>query len=173
MNIREALFLEQTKLQRDSIVNWIGKNPKRFTILFSCFVDDDHRLAQYASWPLSVCVEQYPQLIAPHFADLLNRLEDPKQHAAIRRNGIRLLQFIAIPEVYQGRVMNICFRFLEDPASAIAVKAFSIEVLYQLSKIYPEIRSEVRQLLQLQLEAGAPPAVKAKAKRFILSETNE
>ncbi|MFM2360154.1 MAG: hypothetical protein RLY16_2147 [Bacteroidota bacterium] len=166
MNIKDALFQEQSKAQRNNIVNWVGKSSKRFAILFACFVDDNHRLAQYASWPLSVCVEQHPHLIEPHFTDLLNRLEDPSQHAAIRRNGIRLLQFITIPEAYQGRVMDICFRFLEHPKSAIAVKAFSIEVLWNLAQIYPEIISEVSQIINMQLDT-ASPAIRNKAKIFL------
>ena len=46
--------------------------------------------------------------------------------------------------------MDICFRYVESPNEAVAIKAFSLTVLYNLSKLYPEIIPEVKTLIEIQ-----------------------
>lgn len=47
--------------------------------------------------------------------------------------------------------MNICFAYLESPAEALAIKVFSMTVLGNLAKLYPEIIPELKLLIEDQL----------------------
>jgi hypothetical protein len=47
--------------------------------------------------------------------------------------------------------MNTCFKFLESPTEALAVKVFSMTVLVNLAKQYPEIVPEIKILIEDQL----------------------
>jgi len=40
--------------------------------------------------------------------------------------------------------MDICFRCVASPKEAVAVKAFSLTVLGNLAKLYPEILPEIK-----------------------------
>jgi hypothetical protein len=57
---------------------------------------------------------------------------------------------VDIPEKFHGEVMEICFKYVESSTEAVAVKAFSLTVLNNLSKQYPEILPEVRLLIEEQ-----------------------
>jgi hypothetical protein len=133
------------------IVAWVGNDQKRFDALFKMFVSNEYRLAQQSAWPLSYCVEAYPDLIKKHFATLIQNLNKPQQHNAIKRNTIRILQFVAIPKKYQGSIMNICFDFIQDIQEKPAVKAFALTVLENLSKQYPEITAELCLIIEEQM----------------------
>jgi hypothetical protein len=65
-------------------------------------------------------------------------------HRAVKRNVVRLLQFVEIPWKLHGEVMNYCFDFIADVKEAAAVKAFSLTILENLCQQYPDInlRSE-------------------------------
>ncbi len=39
--------------------------------------------------------------------------------------------------------MALCFEYIASPTEAVAVKAFSLSILQNLSKHYPEIRQEI------------------------------
>ena len=67
---------------------------------------------------------------------------------AVKRNTMRLLQYAGIPEKYQGEVMNLCFDYIISPTEKPAVKAFSLTVLENLSKIYPEIKQELKTVIE-------------------------
>ena len=106
------------------------------------------------------------EFIKDNFGKLLKNLEKPRLHGSIKRNSIRLLQHISIPKKYQGQVMNFCFEYLESPTEEVAIKAFSITVLGNLAKQYPEIIPEVKLLIEDQLSQQTA-AFKSRGKAFL------
>lgn len=139
MNLREEILKEHSKAQCDKIVAWVGSSQKKFEELFHLFLTGEYRVNQRAAWPVSYCVIAHPAFIKKNFDKLLENLKKPDLHNSIKRNSIRLLQHVDIPETYQGEIMEICFKYVESPTEAVAIKAFSLTVLENLSKKYPEI----------------------------------
>jgi hypothetical protein len=78
----------------------------------------------------------------------LKNLEKPNLHNSVKRNTVRLLQDIAIPKKFQGQVMNLCFDYISSPDEAAAVKAFSLTILENLSNQYPEIKPELKTIIE-------------------------
>lgn len=138
---------------------------KDSTNWYPFFLGTEYRVIQRASWPLSNIAIAYPHLIKKHLKKIITNLRQPKLHSAVKRNTTRLLQHIPIPRALQGEVMNHCFRFIENPQEAVAVKAFSLSILYNLSKQYPEILPEIKAIISAQME-WQTPAFKARAKVF-------
>ena len=151
MNLREEILKEHSKAQCNKIVEWVGDSEKRFHELFHLFLTDIYRVTQRAAWPVSYCVIAHPEFIRNNFEKLIKNLHKPGLHDSIKRNSIRLLQNLDIPEKYCGEIMDICFSYLASPKETIAVKVFSMTVLGNLSKKYPEIIPEIKALLEEQL----------------------
>jgi hypothetical protein len=166
MNLRKQLLKEHSKANCDSITRWIGHSQQRFDELFHLFLQDEYRVVQRAAWPLSYAIIAHPQFIKKHFAGLLKNLQKPGIHDAVKRNTIRLLQDIEIPKKYQGRVMDICFGYIASPGEPVAVKAFSLTVLGNLSRQYPEIIPEIKLLIEENYERETA-AFKTRAKKFL------
>ena len=171
MDLREEILKEHSKAQCDRIVQWVGNSNLRFNKLFQLFLHGEYRVTQRAAWPVSYCVQAHPEFIGNNFGKLLKNLEKPNLHDSIKRNSVRLLQHVAIPKKYQGQVMNICFEYLESPTTAVAIKAFSLTVLGNLAKQYPEIVSEVKLLIEDQLPHQTA-AFKSRANTFLKSVEN-
>ncbi len=148
MNIKTALLKEHSKKQCAAIVKFIGNDQKKFDELFDLFLHHEYRVVQRAGWPISYCVEKYPDLIKKHFPKLLKNVEKKGIHDAVKRNTVRLLQYVEIPEKFHGQVMDLCFRYISSPAEAVAIKAFSITVLQNLAKRYPEIVNEIKLVIE-------------------------
>jgi hypothetical protein len=147
MDLRSTILAEHSKAQCDKIVEWVGSSQQRFNQLFQLFLQDEYRVTQRASWPVSHCVEANPTLMKSNFGKLVKNLQKPNLHNAIKRNTVRLLQYVDIPKKYQGEVMNCCFEFVANPREAVAIKAFSLTVLGNLAKQYPEIIPEIKLLI--------------------------
>lgn len=152
MNLREQLLKEHSKSNCLKVVKWIGDSPARFTELIELFLKDEYRVVQLAAWPMSCVAEAHPEMIRKHLPRLVKNLERTDTHPAVRRNTIWLLQHIEIPEKYQGQVMNLCFEYIADPQEKAAVKAFSLTVLENLSKLYPEIRPELKTIIEERMD---------------------
>ncbi len=148
MKLREQILKEHSKANCLAIVDWIGDSQARFDELFGLFLNDEYRVVQRASWALSNAVIAHPNFIQKHFSQLLKNLEKLNLHGSVKRNTVRLLQDIAIPKKLQGQVMNLCFNYISSPEEAAAVKAFSLTILENLSKEYPEIKTELKTIIE-------------------------
>ena len=166
MNLRATILAEHSKAQKDKIVKWVGSDQKRFDELFGLFLNDEYRVVQRAAWPLSYCVQRHPQLIRKHFIKLVKNLRHPNLHDAVKRNTVRILQDIPIPEKLHGEVMDICFGYILDPKEKVAVKAFSLTVLQNLSRQYPDIRNEIKVIIEERWEHETA-AFRSRAKKIL------
>jgi hypothetical protein len=166
MHLIPQLLQAHTKENCNLIVAWVGNNQKRFDELFACFLSDDKRLVQVSSWPLSFCVEAHPILIKKHFAAFIKNLDKPAQHEAVKRHSLRILQFVVIPKKYEGIVMNICFNFIQNIAEKPTTKVFSLVVLENLVKQYPEIKEELHLIIETQMPYESA-GFKSRGKRIL------
>jgi hypothetical protein len=165
MDLLKLLRAEHSKKQTDRIVAYIGEDKERFAALIELFFKGEYRITQRAAWPLSYCVRRHPELISPYYKRLLDNLGRKDIHVAVIRNTVRLLQDVSIPKRYHGRVMSICFDFEADVETPIAVKAFALTILGNLAAEYPEIRSELKLIIEGQWEQ-ATPAFRSRARKL-------
>lgn len=172
MNIKEALLEEHSRKQCDNIVRYIGKDQKRFDELVMIFLNGEYRVMQRAAWPLSYCVTANPVFIKTHLKKIIQNLKKPGLHNAVRRNTMRLLRDIEIPEALHGEVMSICFQYIAEPKEMVAIKAFSLTVLGRLAKIYPEIIPELKLTIEDQLPHQTA-AFKVRAKKLLKAFENK
>lgn len=151
MDLRKTILKNYSRSTRDAVVSWVGKSPGRFDELIQVFLDGPYRITQRASWPLSVCVEQHPTLVAPHLKRLVSLLGKPDLPVAVKRNIVRLLQFVEIPKSLHGQVAKVCFRFLMDSKETIAVRVFSMTVLAGISRTNGDLMRELKLVVEDQL----------------------
>jgi hypothetical protein len=166
MDLRKTILAEHSKAQTNKIIKWIGMDQKRFDELFKLFLKDEYRVVQRAAWPLSYCVINHPQLIKKHFSKLIKNLAKPDIGDSVKRNTVRLLQHIPIPEKYHGEIMNRCFNYISDPQEKVAVKAFSLTILQRLSCEYPEIKPELRTIIDSRWDYETA-AFRTRAKKLL------
>jgi hypothetical protein len=168
MNLRETILAEHSKANCNKIVKWVGNSQPLFDELFDLFLNSEYRVNQRAAWPISYCVIDHPHFIKKHFSKLIKNLHKPGIHDSIKRNSVRLLQHIEIPKKFHGEVMDICFHYISSPNEPVAIKAFSLTILQNLSKDYPEIKNE----LKLVIEDRWPhetAAFRSRAKKILRS----
>ena len=164
MNIKDKLEQQHNKPTTLKIVNYIGKDKKKFKELITIFFESDYRLSQRSAWPLSEVVILYPNLIKPYFSKLIKKLNQPNQHPAIHRNILRILQEVEIPKNYQSQILDCCFKFILNPAQPIAIIAFSITVAAKICKPYKELIDELLLVLQTLQIHPQSPAIKVRIK---------
>ncbi|RPE08332.1 hypothetical protein EGT74_14860 [Chitinophaga lutea] len=167
MHLRNDILKEHSRENTLRIAKWIGNKPDRVTALMELFLHDEYRVVQRAAWILSHVAEKHPALVEPHLHQMVDRMGHPGIPVAVKRNVVRILQFLPVPENLQGPVMDYCFRFLEDPQETVAVRAFSMTVLANLAEQYPEIRNEIVLLIEDQLREGATPGFKSRGKKTL------
>lgn len=114
------------------------------------FFSQDYRTCQRASWIVAHCADQNLDLIAPYLDKMVKNLANDINDAT-KRNTVRILQMVDIPKKLLEDCLNYCFSYLESGIEPIAIKVFSMTVLYNISNNIPEIKNELKILIEDQL----------------------
>lgn len=155
MNLEAEILKEHSKKQTLKIVDYIGNDKHRFATLMDLFLEGGYRITQRSAWAVSCCAEKHPELIIPWLEKIIDNLGKPL-HDAVKRNTVRILQDLDIPEKLQGKVADKCFHFLASRKEPVAVKVFSMTVLGNLCIKEPALANELKLLIEEQLPYATP-----------------
>lgn len=167
MDLEKRLLLEHSKKNSLSIANYLLEKPEQFTRLLACLKSENVIIAQRAAMVLSALYDQRPEIVNKHVSELIELLFEEHKHVAISRNIIRVLQSCEIPENLQSAVFDYCLNEIQDPKSAIAVKAFSMQVLYNVCYQFPELSQELIPILENELARNQSKGVQARGKNIL------
>lgn len=166
MDLKREILKEHGRKQAHKIADYCAASPSRFKSLIDTYLAGPYRITQRASWPLSICAEKHPALIKPHLKKLLDFMTKPGVHDAVKRNTMRLLQFVDVPKRNQAQVIYLCFDFLQQPKEAIAVRVFAMTSLSRVIADKPELQKELRIILEDYLPYGTA-AFRSRASKLI------
>jgi len=156
MDLQVEIARAGSRKQVEKIVKYVGGDAARFALIVSVFLRGPYRLTQRAAQPLGYCVERYPELIAPHLKKILDLLDQPDAPVAVKRNMLRMLQFTELPKKFQGRIIQRCFDLLMDKREPVAVHVFAMSVLNRLVQDIPEMKQELRLIIEDRLPYASP-----------------
>lgn len=160
MGIREAVWIAESAIANDEIL------AKLLDYSFS----DDKKLAFRASWTLSKVHDKIPEAVMPHLNRMIESL-DTIDNESVQRSFLRIVSLSDLNLVSarnQGILADHCFRMMKSGISAIAIKAYSMETIYKLTKIYPGLANELSATVNM-LGGEIPAGLLARA-RIILKK---
>jgi 8-oxo-dGTP diphosphatase len=133
------------------------ENPAVFLKLFEYSHSSDKKLAFRASWTLTKVCDKFPEIIYPYLSQIVDVLDKLDNESALR-SFLRIISLSDIEKIDRrkhGIVADYCFNVLKSGYSAVAVKAYSMEILYRLSLIYPELANELSTTIRILMEDGS------------------
>ncbi|MCU0359709.1 MAG: HEAT repeat domain-containing protein [Bacteroidia bacterium] len=164
MNIQEALESGHTKKITNQIILYVGRDKERFNELILIFFGKDKKLQQRAAWPLGYLAEGNPRLIEPHLNQLIHMLEKQDNHPAVARCILRIFQEYDMPDTYHGELIDLCFRFILNPSTPIAIRAYAITTAANIAAPYPELKREMLLVLNELSQEDQRPALRVRLK---------
>jgi hypothetical protein len=139
------------------IANSAVENPVIFRKLIDYSYSDDDKLAFRSSWILAKVCDKEPAIIYPYLSEIVATLKNLNNESAQRS----LLRIISLSEMnklskkHHGLLTDHCFEALKSNFSSIAIKAYSMEILYKLSKIYPGLVHELSATINMLQGEGS------------------
>jgi len=133
-------------------------NPDIFRKLLEFSYSDDSKLAFRASWVLSKACDVYPEMVDPYLPGMIETLAKIDNEST-QRSFLRIIAFSDLGKIsnkQHGLLADHCFAALKSGFSAIAIKAYSMDILYRLALIYPELTHELSATINmLEVEGSA------------------
>lgn len=148
MHTREVEYIAHSALQ----------DPGVLRMLFACSLSDDRKLASHSSWVLTRVADKSLGIFndyAPRIIDALGKIANE----SVQRSFLKIITRVEIGNLstrHQGLLADHCFSALKSGSTAIAIKAYSMDILFSLALIYPELVHELTETINmLQGEASA------------------
>lgn len=133
--------------------------------LLRLIIQSDDRSAIVASWIVSHAAEYTPGIIdSKRSSQILNRLK-LTQKGTIKRNLIRIFQFVILEGKQTFELLDIAFGFFENPKEEIAVRAFALTCLEKHLDQFPEIIPEIEFIIEREYETLTPAFI-ARVRNF-------
>lgn len=161
------LLQGQARNTVDEVILWAGDNPAKFKILVETMAGNlDQPIRDRASWALGYIAIDNPNLLKYHWDVFVNLLVNKKTSGPIKRNLVRFMQEVEVPDKYQGKVTDRCFELVNDPQEDIAIRAFAMTVLGNMVDKYPELGCELKISIE-ELLPYASAGLKNRAEKIL------
>lgn len=167
MDFYKALDTDSSKKIIDLVSDAVGNNPDNFKQVFDILLLEIPQISSRAGRVVTLSCEKYPELIKPYLHDLIKKLPKMKNQAVLRSVlKIFMLNMKLIKsEKEESILLDNCLRYLAEKEYEIAVKAYSMDILYKLSKRYPELCYEIAAVIKNQLPYSSA-GIKSRAKQL-------
>jgi 8-oxo-dGTP diphosphatase len=155
--LREMVNRMMSMQEAEWIATSAIENPAIFEKLLEYSFSGDNKLAFRSSWTLTKVCDRYPEMIYPHLSTIIEALPNIENESAMRSllRIISLSDMERISEKLHGLLADQCFSLLRSGFSAIAIKAYSMEILYRLVLKYPELRNELTATISMLQPEGS------------------
>jgi hypothetical protein len=162
----ERLLLEEhSRARTEEVAMLIGGNADHFEIAWDIFCNSAPPLPQRMAWVLTVVTDAHPSLAVRYAASLAARLPY-LVHPAEVRAALRILMSTEIPTQSVGELVQCLYPWLEDPKLPAATRVFSMQILYNISNLEPELKRELAFVIETRAQE-ASPAFKARARTIL------
>ncbi len=136
----------------DGISAFVLKNPEFFPNIMELMFNNPGRVGRHAAWAATKCVEKENNWIIDYIPEIVHSVRN-FEHPAFQRQCMKMLSLAPLPENLIGELFDICVEFyLSDLPTA--VKIFSMQVMYNISRMEPELKPELIDLIESRLEYG-------------------
>ncbi|MBN2482030.1 MAG: hypothetical protein JXB19_09840 [Bacteroidales bacterium] len=143
---------DSSRALADLTANMVYDNPVLFGDLTALVLTELYPYAQRAARVVAICSLQYPELFVPYRKKIAGKLTQLRNESVIR-NLLKIYAEIplAFTPVEKSVLINLCFDFLISQTVPVAIKVYSMDILYKLAVNIPDIGIELNNIIENQL----------------------
>jgi 8-oxo-dGTP diphosphatase len=133
------------------------ENHEIFLKLMEFSYSSDTKLAFRSSWIITKVCDQVPEIIYPYLPQLVEDLNRIDNESTLR-SFLRIISLSDLGKLgrkQHGLLTDFCFGSLNSGFTAVAVKVYSMEILYTLTLTYPELANELSTSIRILMEDGS------------------
>jgi hypothetical protein len=142
---------------RSALADWVLLQGKDISFWLTLAFLSDKGGVRF-SWLMGDLLRRSVDFVAPAIPFYLEH-RNPERDDAFDRALAKMLTVCPIPEALQGQVADVAWDWCTSAEYPIATRNFAFDILYKLSKVYPELARELRLEMdpRISFEPGTLP----------------
>ena len=143
-------FIEQdiSKARALSLSNNTNDPEKSAAALWDFVLLNEHPLSWRATWFLEHLGAEDKEYVRPYL-NLIIEAFPSFIFAGQRRSSLKILQMFPVVDYDYARMVDICFDLYLSNSQPVAVRMFSLRQLYDIIKVEPELKQELKGAIEL------------------------
>jgi hypothetical protein len=154
-SLESLLMMESSRRNTDLVADLVLQKPELFADLYGIYRNSNAPVGWKAAWVMDVVTEKSPGLLDPYIEEMAACL-GAIAHDGKKRESLRMLARSPLPEENLGILISTCFDWLTSSKEPVAVKMFSMEILYRVSGKEPEMKKELADSIEWRMQEETP-----------------
>ncbi|MDQ1770329.1 hypothetical protein GQR60_03770 [Labilibaculum sp. A4] len=153
MELKKLLDPFPVKEEARLVARSIAENPTYIKELWDiCISNENH--SWRATWILDKVYDIAPDLVRLYLPQMIEIVPTLSNESKLRQY-LKLISLEPLPSNISGDFINYCFDTLISSTSAIAIKVYAMQILYNFSLQEPDIQNELALVIEEQMENGS------------------
>jgi hypothetical protein len=153
----ESLLPDTSRLTADLATQFVIENPETFRDMLDTSLAQEYPMAMRASRVVYLVAIEAPDMVRPYLPEIVEKLPFLHDQSVIRNFLHVFDNFIhELSEDDLAVLLKLCFDFIEDLSQTIAIRTYSLKLLYFISQRIPEIKPELISIIHLHLPESDP-----------------
>jgi hypothetical protein len=148
------LLCDSSRSIADLAASMIYDDPELLKPLLSLIWSDHDPWSNRASRVFSICCCRFPGLIRPYSTEIIKKMGKVRSEGVLR-NMLKVFSEtnVQLSEGNRSILINLCFDYLTGNMP-VAIKVYSMEIIYRFCTDYPEIMQELYAIIESQMDGG-------------------
>lgn len=144
-----SILTDSSRSLMDYTAAMMGDDARLFREVLDLAYQQNPPLCMRAARLADLCCERHPELIRPYLIKMVNDLPGLKD-MAVKRVFMHILtrHSWVEDEEAMGKLVDTLFKWLIDDTQAIAIKAYAMAILENISKVLPDLKGEMIVVLE-------------------------
>lgn len=163
-----SILSDSSRSLMDYAAIMVGDDPVLFKELLDLAYQQEPPLCMRAARVADLCCERNPSLVRPYLVPMIRNLPALKDmsvkriflHILIRHSWVE-------EEEAMGTLVDTLFKWLMDDSQAVAIKAYAMVILENISRVLPDLRFEMMAVLEETIPFWDSFALQAGGRRLL------
>ncbi|MBU2651915.1 MAG: hypothetical protein KKA81_13380 [Bacteroidetes bacterium] len=151
-----VLLPDSGRATAESVAGLVLDNPVFFEEIYNACYSSKGKIPMRASRVIEICSVRDPDRVKSYLHDIIRRLPGLTDES-VKRNFLKTL--LNYPVDYEedllGLLVDYCFGRLHDIGEPVAVRAYAMTLLYEITLLVPELTDELRESILLYFDSGS------------------
>ena len=143
----------------------LSRNKEDFDVLMSIALNREEQRSWRAAYLADLIHDDFPEMLLPYLPKIVEKLKS-ENNASKRRHWLKLICMNQIEERYFGFLFDFCIDMFTSAKEAIAVRVHAMQILFNISEMEPDLKSEILALIEHEMEYHSTPGIKSRGKKL-------
>ena len=156
MNIKEIVLEVRNNRSFAEYQTYFKQHPDKVKQLIHLLINEkDYPLPEYSSWIIVHLCKANKELIIPFQNELVDFIFENTNESACR-NTLNIIKHIGITSYRESDFIDLLISYIQDYNLKVAVQVYSMHILAEFVLKYPELKTEIIEIIDLHSEKKTP-----------------